>query len=232
MVGTRSEHNNTSKLNNYGQIQDVKGTPAFMAPELLLGTTTMNEVKPFACDMYSIGACLFMMVEGRPPYYERNEIEMVERLRRGVPPSFSNKIMTDPTLKHLILELLHKDATKRIKLRDVVTHQWTTVEDSEPVYETQKEMEEALQDQSQSCRESISQDDINKAFSISLVAFHVVVRSRAWLMSARKKIQENKRNADGNCDGGSNIMSNRISNLTPPKEIEIEKNDEKKLQNE
>ena len=152
---------------NSNGISTVKGTPAFMAPELLL--PLVISVSPFACDMYSIGACLFMFVEGRPPYWERNEIDMVERLRRGVPPSFSNQVMSRPNLKNLLLALLAKNPTQRIQLRQVVQHQWTTMEDSQPMYETDALMEAALKDQSVQCRLDLNAEEINKGMHMLLV---------------------------------------------------------------
>ena len=189
MVGFSGATNVTTNRGSGGLIQDVKGTPAFMAPELLLGTTTFDDVSPYACDIYSIGAVLFMFIEGRPPYWERNEIEMVERMRRGLPPSFSNKVRHLPNLHMLLLELLQQDPKQRIALKEVVTHQWTTMEGSAPVFETVQLMEEALLDQSIQCRQSLDMDAINSAFSISSIAFHVVVRSKNWLTRARKVIQ-------------------------------------------
>ena len=63
------------------------------------------------------------------------------------------------------------------------------MEGSAPVFETVQLMEEALLDQSIQCRQSLDMDAINSAFSISSIAFHVVVRSKNWLTRARKVIQ-------------------------------------------
>lgn len=69
------------------------GTPAYMAPELAQGHA--RAAGP-ACDIYSLGAILYEMLDGRPPYDDDSslsilrrllseEIEPLERRARGVP---------------------------------------------------------------------------------------------------------------------------------------------------
>ena len=176
------------------------GTPAFMAPELLLGLISSN-LSPFACDMYSIGACLFMFVEGRPPYWERNEIEMVERLRRGVPPSFSKEITVYPNLTNLLRGLLNKNPNKRLIMRNVVLHDWTTQENSQPVYKTDFLMEEALKDVSDRSRALLNINDIENAISMSTISFHVIAKSTNWLKRARSRLQSSASNGGDGSDG-------------------------------
>ena len=175
------------------------GTPAFMAPELLLGLISSN-LSPFACDMYSIGACLFMFVEGRPPYWERNEIEMVERLRRGVPPSFSQEITVYPNLTNLLRGLLNKNPNKRLIMRNVVLHDWTTQENSQPVYKTDFLMEEALKDVSDRSRALLNINDIENAISMSTISFHVIAKSTNWLKRARSRLQSSASNGGNGSD--------------------------------
>ena len=180
-----------------GDLNTIKGTPAFMAPELLLGLSL--DFLPFATDLYSIGACLFMFVEGRPPYWERNEIEMVERLRRGVPPTFSKDVTIYPNLTNLLRGLLCKDPKKRSTMRSVILHDWTTQENSQPVYKTDALMEVALEDLSSTCRATLNMIDIENAISMSTISFHVVRKSTSWLKKARDRIH--RRNTNQSLEG-------------------------------
>ncbi len=53
------------------------GTPAFMAPELyVLDGDDDKLYDGFAADIYSLGATLYTLVVGRPPFMARNEREL------------------------------------------------------------------------------------------------------------------------------------------------------------
>ena len=49
------------------------GTTAYSAPELLLGGTEATQ----AADIYGIGACLFTMLSGRPPFVANSKVELM-----------------------------------------------------------------------------------------------------------------------------------------------------------
>lgn len=46
------------------------GTPAYSAPEIWNRT----EIHPELCDIYSLGATLYAMMVGKPPYIAQNEV--------------------------------------------------------------------------------------------------------------------------------------------------------------
>lgn len=60
---------------------ELLGTPAFMAPEQASG----ERAGP-AADVWALGATLYALVEGRPPYAGENLIEVVVRASRERPP--------------------------------------------------------------------------------------------------------------------------------------------------
>lgn len=63
-----------SSLSNGGKAEMVSGTPAYLAPELLNGQSSIQS------DMYALGVTLFELVFGRPPFQLQGET-VRERLR-------------------------------------------------------------------------------------------------------------------------------------------------------
>jgi serine/threonine protein kinase len=90
------------------------GSPSYIAPEVAAG----QPVTP-AADLWGLGATLFAMVEGRPPY-EPGEgggsvLDIVNRVVHGEIPKPAN----DGPIGEVIAGLMVKDPTKRMSLTDV-----------------------------------------------------------------------------------------------------------------
>src|SRR5207249_405794 len=62
----------------------VFGTPAYMAPEQTLGRT--REVGP-AADVYSLGAILYELLTGHPPFQAETVLELLDQVRSMEPVS-------------------------------------------------------------------------------------------------------------------------------------------------
>ncbi|MFK7988411.1 MAG: protein kinase [Sandaracinaceae bacterium] len=63
----------------------VSGTPAYMAPELVLGTTLPPELDA-AADIYSLGVMAFEMFTGRLPYQYDHPSQMMAAHVQDIPP--------------------------------------------------------------------------------------------------------------------------------------------------
>jgi serine/threonine protein kinase len=83
------------------QTGQITGTPAFLAPEVAQGRE-MTE----ASDVFSLGATLYMCIEGTPPFgMEENALAMLHRVAGGqiVPPRRAGSL-TEPLLRMLAAE--------------------------------------------------------------------------------------------------------------------------------
>lgn len=97
----------------------IVGTPYYVAPEVLRGDYD------FACDVWSLGIILFIMLCGYPPFDGDNNKEIFKRVLK-------QKVEFDPQdwddisseAKELITLMLEKDPTRRIGIVDCLAHTW------------------------------------------------------------------------------------------------------------
>jgi len=89
----------------------ILGTPNYMAPEQAYGRH--QDVSP-ATDVYALGAMLYEMLTGRPPFCGATPLETLDQVRTSdpVPPrQLQRGIPRD--LETICLKCLHKDARRR-----------------------------------------------------------------------------------------------------------------------
>lgn len=84
----------------------MMGTPSYMAPEQ--AGFERGEVGP-ATDVYSLGAILYQMLTGRPPFQASSPLDTVMMLleHEPVPPRMFNRL-ADPDLEMIALKCLQK----------------------------------------------------------------------------------------------------------------------------
>ena len=107
-----------SKIFTEGQlIRDSCGTPAFVAPEILLDFP----YDPFPTDIWSSGVVLYAMTTGFFPFRGVNETQLHESILNGIfpkPKDISNE------LNDLLTKILNTNPKKRISLKNILLHPW------------------------------------------------------------------------------------------------------------
>lgn len=113
-------HDGLVKLTDFGVAQvfagtrltktgGVIGTVEFMSPEQAKGGRVTKK-----SDLYSLGAVLYAMLTGRPPFVGKTSLEVVQKHQFG---RFDRPILFAPEIPHwldeLVCQLLEKDPDKR-----------------------------------------------------------------------------------------------------------------------
>ena len=116
------------------------GTPAYTAPELNIPHEQRSH--SFSCmpciDLFAMGATLFSMATGHPPWMADTELGLADKIRHLEPRMPTD---VDPHLRYLLLRLLDKDWQVRADMDNVVGDAWVTDEDSDPLFDDYHEEE-------------------------------------------------------------------------------------------
>ncbi|MBA4191852.1 MAG: hypothetical protein C0467_28060 [Planctomycetaceae bacterium] len=121
LVGTDSGQTRTGQ---------VMGTPSYMAPEQAAG---LSEVGPTA-DVYALGAILYDMLTGRPPFQDDTVLGTLEQVRTKEPVAPSRLLSTVPRdIESVCLRCLEKDFWRRYFTAESLADDLRRFLDGQPV---------------------------------------------------------------------------------------------------
>lgn len=96
------------------QLGDILGTPAYMPPEQALGDTTQHG--PWS-DIYSLGAVLYQILTGKPPYDGTSSHEVLEKLVSIPPAPVREAASNDIFAPNELCVVCEKAMQRSIKMR-------------------------------------------------------------------------------------------------------------------
>jgi eukaryotic-like serine/threonine-protein kinase len=88
----------------------VVGTPSYMAPEQAAGRP---EADGTGVDVYGLGAILYEILTGAPPYRGDDSVEVLREVRSGPPPRPSAITRVPPGLEAICLRAMARDPAQR-----------------------------------------------------------------------------------------------------------------------
>jgi eukaryotic-like serine/threonine-protein kinase len=91
-------------------VQQIVGTPAYMSPEQARGSEQFKA----ASDIYSLGAILYHLLAGKPPFDADTTWKTLQMSMSMSPPPPSQVVTSlDPRLDRVVMTCLEKDPSKR-----------------------------------------------------------------------------------------------------------------------
>jgi serine/threonine protein kinase/CRP-like cAMP-binding protein len=149
------------------------GTPAFMAPEIykyVRNSTNADNSPDYVnspkVDVWSLGATLYNMVVGQPPWMANTQLELASTVQTIELTYPDDCQYINPHLKNLLKRMLDKDPATRISMDDVYIHDWVTAEGSEMLDD-----DSARSDRSSNMSHSRSGSAISSSYSDSRSSF-------------------------------------------------------------
>jgi len=136
----KDEKSDIIKLSDFGLsrmvdqasfMKTICGTPQYVAPEIL--TSSKSEGYGLACDLWSLGVILYIMLVGYPPFNDTKPKSVFEQIKAAdfdFPNEYWGNI--SEAAKDLIRKLLTLDPQKRITVEEALNSPWMKVEPGAP----------------------------------------------------------------------------------------------------
>lgn len=99
------------------------GTPYYMSPEVIRNTDPRSGELCKKSDMWSLGVCLFIMLNGKAPFKGSTKQALFDNILFQTKIKFSTKNLSKPA-KDLVFKLLMRDPKQRITVEEALAHEW------------------------------------------------------------------------------------------------------------
>ena len=108
----------------------VAGTPEYMAPEIAIGTESVDG----RADIYALGCVAFWLLTGRPVFEERTPMAAIiaHVNRQPIPPGTATEFEVPAALDQIILDCLAKDPEARPASADVLSTRLAAISFAQP----------------------------------------------------------------------------------------------------
>eukprot|EP01137_Pigoraptor_chileana_P005994 Opistho-2@49823 len=102
------------------------GTPIYMAPEVIAKLGYSQQ-----CDIWSMGIIMYFLLCGSPPFYDKDEEQLYEKINRGE-VSFDGPVWASISsqAKNLIQGMLKVDPAHRFTAKEIMDHAWISNRDN------------------------------------------------------------------------------------------------------
>lgn len=111
-----------------GYTSSSRGTPRYVAPEVVFRNKQGKIEYGTSCDMWSVGVIMYELLSGVPPFPDKPTLpEFFRQMRKPdvkFPSKYWNSISEEA--RDLIKKLLKKDTVERFSAQQVLEHKWIT----------------------------------------------------------------------------------------------------------
>ena len=106
-----------------GNVVDIAGTPAFMAPELQFGVDVGSNVSGYAADMWSLGVIIYVFLIGKVPFWGSDPVTLSHSIANDALFIPSHIL---PNIESILFNLLEKTPRKRMTMKNLAVNVWLT----------------------------------------------------------------------------------------------------------
>lgn len=126
-------------MGSSSNMKTMCGTPQYVAPEVLTeGGSAAKKGYGVACDLWSLGVILFIMLVGYPPFYEEGRTQPLFEQITSAAFDFPDRSWKNISIeaKELIIALLNTDPSARPTASEALNHPWMISSTLTPAYAT------------------------------------------------------------------------------------------------